>query len=52
MRAALGVAGLEVRTTVDEWARRYDDGETSSLVDLHREVRTRMTSAISLTSRA
>ncbi len=50
VRTALGVAGLEMRTTLDEWARRYDVGETSTLEDLHREVQARLSRAV--TSRA
>ncbi|MBD8217770.1 TetR family transcriptional regulator [Microbacterium sp. CFBP 13617] len=42
VRAALGLAGLEMRTTLDEWARRHDRGQASSLVDLHREVQQQM----------
>lgn len=38
VRAAAGLTGLEMRTTLDEWARCHDRGETRSLVDLHREV--------------
>lgn len=38
IRAAAGLTGLEMRTALDEWARRHDRGETRSLVDLHREV--------------
>ncbi|MDQ1124333.1 TetR/AcrR family transcriptional regulator [Microbacterium trichothecenolyticum] len=46
VRAALSAAGLEMRMTLDEWARCYDDGETSSLVDLHREVQARFAAAL------
>lgn len=46
VRTALGVAGLEMRTTLDEWARRYDRGEASTLVGLHREVRARLEDAV------
>ncbi|MDU0367235.1 helix-turn-helix domain-containing protein [Microbacterium sp. KSW4-17] len=46
VRTALGVAGLEMRTTLDEWARRYDRGEASTLEGLHREVRARLTDAV------
>jgi len=49
-RIALSLAGLEMRTTLDEWARRYEAGESDNLVDLHREVQTRLGSAV--TSRA
>jgi AcrR family transcriptional regulator len=45
VRAALGLAGLEMRTTLDEWARLHDRGETRSLVDLHRDVQRRLTRA-------
>lgn len=38
VRTAAGLTGLEMRTTLDEWARCHDRGETRSLVDLHREV--------------
>lgn len=38
VRTAAALTGLEMRTTLDEWARRHDLGETHSLVDLHREV--------------
>ena len=38
VRTAAGLTGLEMRTTLDEWARRHDRGETRSLVDLHREI--------------
>lgn len=46
VRAALGLTGLEMRATLDEWARRHELGRSSSLVDLHREVQARMTDAI------
>ncbi|MFF7682136.1 TetR/AcrR family transcriptional regulator [Microbacterium sp. NPDC007973] len=46
VRTALGVAGLEMRTTLDEWARRYDRGEASTLKALHREVRARLADAV------
>lgn len=39
VRAALGLAGLEMRMTLDDWARRHDRGEASRLEDLHGEVR-------------
>jgi AcrR family transcriptional regulator len=50
VRTALGIAGLEMRTTLDEWARRHDAGETATLEDLHREVQARLSRAV--TSRA
>ncbi|MDF2992726.1 MAG: transcriptional regulator [Microbacterium sp.] len=46
VRTALGLAGLEMRTTLDEWARRYDAGETATLLDLHREVQARVADAV------
>ncbi|OZD54410.1 hypothetical protein CH252_08935 [Rhodococcus sp. 06-1477-1B] len=45
VRAALGLAGLEMRTTLDEWARLHERGEARSLVDLHRDVQRRLTRA-------
>ncbi|MCJ1708219.1 TetR/AcrR family transcriptional regulator [Microbacterium sp. VKM Ac-2923] len=47
VRAALGLAGLEMRTTLDEWARRHERGASSSLVDLHRDVQRQMGRAAS-----
>jgi len=58
VRTALGLAGLEMRTTLDEWARRHEAGETAGLLGLHRDVRARLTAAAradgptELTSRA
>lgn len=46
VRTALGVAGLEMRTTLDEWARRYDAGETATLEVLHREVQAHLALAV------
>lgn len=46
VRTAAGVAGLEMRTTLDEWARRVDRGESGSLVDLHQEVQARLAEAV------
>ncbi|MEZ3158418.1 helix-turn-helix domain-containing protein [Microbacterium sp. BWR-S6Y] len=46
VRTALGVAGLEMRTTLDEWARRYDAGEEGPLEPLHREVQSRVAGAV------
>lgn len=45
VRTALGIAGLEMRTTLDEWARLHDQGQTRTLVDLHRDVQSRLTRA-------
>lgn len=38
MRAAVGLAALEMRTALDEWARRADRGETADLLAVHRDV--------------
>lgn len=38
VRAAIGVAALEMRTALDEWARCADRGETADLLTLHRDV--------------
>ena len=46
VRTALGIAGLEMRTTLDEWARRHDAGETSTLLVLHREVQHHLARAV------
>jgi AcrR family transcriptional regulator len=46
VRTALGIAGLEMRTTLDEWARRHDAGETSMLLVLHREVQHHLARAV------
>lgn len=46
VRTALGIAGLETRTTLDEWARRHDAGETSMLLVLHREVQHHLARAV------
>jgi len=45
VRTALELAGLEMRITLDEWARLHEAGETRSLVDLHRGVQERMAAA-------
>ncbi len=47
VRAAAGLTGLEMRTTLDEWARCHDRGEARSLVDLHRDVREMLARAAS-----
>jgi AcrR family transcriptional regulator len=46
VRAATGLTGLEMRTTLDEWARCHDRGETRNLVDLHREVQQLLSRAV------
>ncbi|MEX8034484.1 helix-turn-helix domain-containing protein [Microbacterium sp. 20-116] len=38
VRAAVGLAALEMRTALDEWARRADRGETADLLAVHRDV--------------
>ena len=38
VRAAVGLAALEMRTALDEWARRADSGETADLLAVHRDV--------------
>lgn len=40
VRAAIGLAALEMRTALDEWARRADRGEEANLPALHREIQT------------
>lgn len=52
VRSAAGLAGLEMRTTLDEWARRHELGEKRSLVELHLEVQERLARAAGLTSPA
>ena len=47
VRAAAGLTALEMRTTLDEWARCHDRGEARSLVDLHRDVREMLARAAS-----
>ncbi len=46
VRAALGLAAVEMRTTLDEWARRTERGETAHLADLHRDVQARLSAAL------
>lgn len=38
VRCAIGLAALEMRTALDEWARRADCGEDAHLPRLHRDV--------------
>jgi len=45
VRTALELTGLEMRITLDEWARRHEAGETSNLIDLHRGVQARLAAA-------
>lgn len=46
VRTAAGLTGVEMRMTLDEWARRHELGQQHSLVDLHREVQARVAGAV------